>query len=289
MDRRDIREQQRGIKSSNSHLGQEIKRLEFQKNKLLQQIKTLASKGNHAQAKPLAKQVTQINQQIQKLQQFSGQMTAVNYKVGNAASMGQVANAMGAAGQALQVTNQNLDTQKIKNLGLNMQKQNMKLDMKSDMMEDALDFGDDLENDEEANDIYNQVMQEAGYNTQKAMPNANNANLGHREMNMNNRQRVAVGVGNQGNYNYNQGNMRNNNNFNNNNFNNNNFNNNNFNKNNNNFNYNNFNNNNFNNNNNNFNNNNFNNNNFNNNNNNKPNNPFANPFANPFGNSNPYH
>ena len=257
MDRRDIRQQQRGIKSSNSHIGQEIKRLEFQKNKLLQQIKALASKGNHAQAKPLAKQVTQINSQLEKLQQFSGKMTAVNYKVGNAASMGHVANAMGAAGQAMQVTNQNLDAQRIKDLGINMQKQNMKLDMKSDMMENALDFGDDLENDEEANDIYNQVMQEAGYNTQKVMPSANKTNLGPSQMNMNNRQKVAVGVGNQGNYsqgNYNQGNFNQRNNYNNNNYNNNN-------------NY-------------------SNNSNYsNNNNNNMPNNPFANPF----GNSNPYH
>ena len=291
MNRNDIRQQQRGIKSSNNHIEQEIKRLEFQKNKLLSQIKTLASKGNHAQAKPLAKQVTQINSQLEKYKQFSGKMNAVNYKVGNAARMGEVANAMGAAGQALQITNQNLDAKKIKDLGINMQKQNMKLDMKSDMMEDALDFGDDLENDEEANDIYNQVMQEAGYNTQKVMPSANKASLGQNEMNMNNRQRVAVGVGNQGNYN--QGNMRNN--FNNN-YNNNNSNNNNYNNRNNNFN-NNFNNkNNYNNNfNNNFNNNNNYNNNFNNNNNynnnrnnNMPNNQFANPFADPFGGSNPY-
>ena len=37
----------------------------------------------------------------------------LNYKVGNAARMGEVANAMGAAGQALQITNQNLDAKKI--------------------------------------------------------------------------------------------------------------------------------------------------------------------------------
>ena len=70
------------------HIEQEIKRLEFQKNKLLGKIKSYASSGNHAAAKPLAKQVTQINSQLQKLQQFSGKMTAVNYKVGNAASLG---------------------------------------------------------------------------------------------------------------------------------------------------------------------------------------------------------
>jgi len=276
MDRREIRQQQRGVKSSNSHLEQEIKRLEFQKNKLLSQIKTLATKGNHAQAKPLAKQVTQINSQIEKLRQFTGQMTAMNYKIGNAATMNTMANAMGAAGNALQITNQNLDAKRIKDVGLNMQKQNMKLDMKSDMMEDALDFGDDLENDEEANDIYNQVMQEAGYNTEKAMPGANKSSLGQNEFNMNNRQKVAVGVGNQGNYN--QG-MRNNNNNYNNNYNNNMQNNrvnNNYNNYNNNYNNNNYNNNY---NNNNYNNNYNNNNNFNNNNNSRPNNPYANPFA----------
>ena len=214
MDRREIRQQQRGIKSNNSHIEQEIKRLEFQKNKLLGQIKTLSSKGaGKAQLNPLVKQVGQINSQLDKMRQFTGKMTAINYKVGNAATMNTMANAMSAAGTAMQVTNKNLDTQKIKNIGINMQKQNMKLDMKSDMMEDALDFGDDLENDEEANDIYNQVLQEAGYNAEKVMPNANKANLGPNQMNMNmNRQKMAVGAGNQGNYNMNYNNNFNNNN-----------------------------------------------------------------------------
>ncbi len=228
MDRRDIRQQQRNIKSNNSHIEQEIKRLEFQKNKLLSQIKTLSNKGaGKAQITPLVKQVGSINGQLDKLRQFSGKMTAVNYKVGNAATMNTMANAMGAAGNAMKMTNQNLDAKRIKDLGINMQKQNMKLDMKSDMMEDALDFGDDLENDEEVNDVYNQVLQEAGFNTEKAMPTANKTNLGPNQMNMNmNRQKVAVGMGNQGNYNMNynnnKNNYNNNNNFNRNNYNNNN-------------------------------------------------------------------
>ena len=104
-------------------------------------------------------------------------MTAVNYKVGSAASYEHVSNAMQAAGNAMQMTNQRLDANKIKDLSKNMQKQNMKLEMNSDMMDDALDFMDDIENDEEANDIYNQVMAEAGYNTQKEMPNANKSNI----------------------------------------------------------------------------------------------------------------
>ena len=159
----EIRGHQREIKSNNSHIEQEIKRLEFQKNKLLGKIKSYASSGNHAAAKPLAKQVTQINSQLQKLQQFSGKMTAVNYKVGNAASLGHVANAMQAAGNAMQMTNQqaslghvanamqaagnamqmtnqHLDPNRMKELSKNMQKQNMKLDMNSDMMDNAFDL-----------------------------------------------------------------------------------------------------------------------------------------------------
>ena len=197
--RNEIRYHQREIKSNNSHIEQEIKRFEFQKNKLLGQIKSLASKGNHAAAKPLAKQVTQINSQLAKLQQFSGKMTAINYKVGNAASLDHVANAMQAAGNAMQMTNQRLDANKMKDLSKNMQKQNMKLDMQSDMMDNALDFmDDDIENDEEANDIYNQVMQEAGYNTEKVMPGANKNYLGQKEIN---KQKMMVGNQGQGNYN----------------------------------------------------------------------------------------
>ena len=195
----DIRSHQREIKSNNSHIEQEIKRLEFQKNKLLTKIKSLAGSGNHAAAKPLAKQVTQINSQLAKLQQFSGKMTAINYKVGNAASLGHVANAMQSAGNAMQMTNQHLDANKMKELSKNMQKQNMKLDMNSDMMDNALDFmDDDIENDEEANDIYNQVMQEAGYNAQNMIPGANKNYLGQKETN-----KQKMMVGNQGNYNYN--------------------------------------------------------------------------------------
>ena len=196
-----IRSHQREIKSNNSHIEQEIKRLEFQKNKLLGKIRTLANSGNHAAAKPLAKEVTQINSQLQKLQQFSGKMTAINHKVGSAASMTHVANAMQAAGNAMQMTNQHLDPNRMKELSKNMQKQNMKLDMNSDLMDNAFDFmNDDIENDEEANDVYNQVMQEAGFNAEKMIPGANkNKIAGQKEMN-----RQKVMMGNQGqNYNNN--------------------------------------------------------------------------------------
>ena len=217
MDKREIRQQQRSMKSSNSHIEQEIKRLEFQKNKLLGQIKALSNKGaGKPQISPLVRQVGQINGQLEKLKQFSGKMTAMNYKIGNAATMNTMANAMGSAGNAMKTTNQNLDEKKIKDIGINIQKQNMKLDMKSDMMEDALDFGDDLENDEEVNDIYNQVLQEAGFNAEKFIPNSNKSNIGPNQMYMK-KQKVAAEMGNQGNYNmnYNNNNFnRNNNNYN---------------------------------------------------------------------------
>ena len=49
-------------------------------------------------------------------------------------------------------------------------------------------------------------MQEAGYNAEKSMPGANKASLGQNDYNMS-KQKIDIGVGNQGNYN--QG-MRNN-------------------------------------------------------------------------------
>ena len=57
-------------------------------------------------------------------------MTAVNYKIRNASTMNTMAKAMSTAGNALQMTNQNLNSKKLKDIGLNIQKQNMKLDMK---------------------------------------------------------------------------------------------------------------------------------------------------------------
>ena len=87
--------------------------------------------------------------------------------------MNTMANAMSTAVNKLQMTNQNLDSKKLKDIELYKQKQNMKLDMKSDMMEDVLEFVDELENDKEANDIYNQVIQETGYNLEKSMRGEN--------------------------------------------------------------------------------------------------------------------
>ena len=67
-------------------------------------------------------QVNQINNQIAKLYQFTDQMTAVNYKIGNASTMNTMANAMSTAGNELQMTNQNLNSKKLKDIELNMQK-----------------------------------------------------------------------------------------------------------------------------------------------------------------------
>ena len=43
-------------------------------------------------------------------------MTAMNYKIGNVSTMNTMANVMGSAGNALQITNQNLDAKEIKML-----------------------------------------------------------------------------------------------------------------------------------------------------------------------------
>jgi hypothetical protein len=100
------------------------------------------------------------------MQQMSGQMLGMKNKVAVANTQNRVAEAMGAAGNAMQMANAQLNNQKFNEAMKNMMKQDQYLQMKQDMMEDGLDmFTDNMYDKEEADDIYKQVLEEAGVNT----------------------------------------------------------------------------------------------------------------------------
>ena len=163
-----IREQKRSVDRSKRALEREKKKLEREHKKMLAQIKKMAEKGQTTGAKMLAKDIVRAKNQIAKLEQFIGQLSAVSLRIGSCASLNELGEAMNNCAKAMTLVSSKLDTKKLAQIGKTMAKQDMMLEMKSDMMSEVLDSLDD-ETEEESDELYNQVLMEAGVNMQNEM------------------------------------------------------------------------------------------------------------------------
>ena len=164
-----IREQKRSVDRSKRGLEREAKKLERDRKKMLTEIKKLATKGQVQGAKMMAKDIVRCQNQIKKLEQFIGQLNAVSLRIGMCNSLNELGDAMTNCANAMTLVSSKLDAKKVAELGRTMAKEDMKLDMKADMMSDVLDSLDEG-NEEEEDDIYNQVLIEAGMNAQNELP-----------------------------------------------------------------------------------------------------------------------
>ena len=158
-----IRDQKRAIDRSKRNLEREKRKLEREKKKMLMEIKKMAQKGQTAGAKMLAKDIVRATNQMAKIDQFVGQLSAVSMRISSCATLNQLGEAMNNAAQAMTLVSNKLDTQKLQQMAKVLAKEDMKLEMKSDMITDALDaIGESNDNEEEQEELYNQVLQEAG-------------------------------------------------------------------------------------------------------------------------------
>ena len=163
-----IREQKRSVDRSKRALEREAKKLERERKKMLAQIKKMAQKGQTTGAKMLAKDIVRSKNQQAKLEQFVGQLSAVSLRIGSCASLNELGDAMSNCAKAMTLVSSKLDTKKIAQMGKELAKQDMMLEMKSDMMSEVLDSLDEG-NEEEEDELYNQVLMEAGVNMESEL------------------------------------------------------------------------------------------------------------------------
>ena len=91
-----------------------------------------------------------------------------------------------------------LDTKKLQQMAKVLAKEDMKLDMKSDMMEDVLDsLGEGMDNEEEQEELYNQVLAEAGVKIEGEMVGPGKESLQAEKVNTGPQKQLA-GVGAEG-------------------------------------------------------------------------------------------
>ena len=158
-----IRDQKRAVDRSKRNLVREQKKLERDKKKMLAEIKKMAQKGQTAGAKMLAKDIVRSTNQIKKIEQFVGQLTAVSMRISSCQTLNELGDAMNNAAKAMTLVSNKLDPKKMQQMAKIVAKEDFKLDMISDMMGEAMDaVGESMGNEEEEEEIYNQVLQEAG-------------------------------------------------------------------------------------------------------------------------------
>ena len=174
-----IRDQKRAVDRSKRNLQREQKKLEREKKKMLQEIKKMAQKGQTTGAKMLAKDIVRASNQIKKLEQFVGQLSAVSMRISSCQSLNELGDAMNSAAHAMTLVSNKLDTKKLQAMAKTLAKEDMKLDMKSEMMSDILDeVGEGMDNEEEQDELYNQVLAEAGVAVEGDMVGVGKDSLG---------------------------------------------------------------------------------------------------------------
>ncbi|XP_017486372.1 PREDICTED: charged multivesicular body protein 2b-like, partial [Rhagoletis zephyria] len=157
------RKQQREITRAQRTVQRSTVDLEKEEKKLETEIKKLAKQGQTKACQTLAKQLIQIRNQ-------KTRATAANYRIGavgaQAKMMGAnnvVAAAMGSASNAMKVTNEQMNPEKISGILKQFEEENMKMDMKDEMIEESLNGILDNSDDESEQDlVVNKILDEIG-------------------------------------------------------------------------------------------------------------------------------
>ena len=156
-----IKMQQRSVERSARGLERQVKKLERDRKKMLVEIKKLAEKGQTEGAKSMAKDIVRTKKQKEKLEQFVGQLRAISLRIKSCSTLNELGDAMASCANAMTLVSAKLDPKKLQQLAKEIAKQDDLLDMKSDMISEALESLDEG-NEEEEEELYNQVLQEAG-------------------------------------------------------------------------------------------------------------------------------
>ena len=142
----------------------------------------------------IAKDIVRMTNQINKMTEFIGQLTAVSMRISSMSSLNEVANAMESAGKAITVVSSKLDSGKLQQMMKTMAKEDAKMDMKQEMMQDVLDsIGEGMDDPEQQEELYKQVLSDVGLEVDKVLPQSHDAEVA-KPQEVKEQQKVAVGA-----------------------------------------------------------------------------------------------
>ena len=130
----------------------------------------------------MARDIVRLTNQINKMSEFVGQLTAVSMRISSISSLNELSNAMEEAGKAITIVSSKLDSGKLANMAKTMAKEDAKLDMKQDMMQDILDdLGGEMDDPEEQEKLYKDVLCQVGLEVDNVLPGAKNVEAEKKE------------------------------------------------------------------------------------------------------------
>ena len=98
------------------------------------ELKKMAKNGQHTAAKMIAKDLTRVKVQSEKMTQFTGQLKAVSLRIGALSTLNEMSDAMEQAANAMTLVSNKLDTNRLMTLNREMALGGEKLEMKSELV-----------------------------------------------------------------------------------------------------------------------------------------------------------
>jgi len=147
--------------------------LDRQEKDATSKLKQAHSKGREAEVRSLAKQIARIRKSREQMQQTNSRLTSIKSQNTQMVSSAIAIETMGVAGQAMGAMNQVTGgpqqmQQTMQSYAREMEKMNVSEEMWGELMDDF--DGEEVET--EADELVNQVMEEAGLNLTAAMGTA---------------------------------------------------------------------------------------------------------------------
>eukprot|EP00727_Mastigamoeba_balamuthi_P007137 m51a1_g3043 hypothetical protein (212) ;mRNA; r:935318-936193 len=154
------RTQQRDLRGAQRDLDRELQVLDRQEQQITAEIKRLASKGQNASAKTMARELVRVRAQRERIVLTKSKLSGVSARTTTMAANQSMVHAMGGATKAMGKMNAATPTAKMVGTAQEFSKQSEMMDMKQEMIDDVLDGGE--EEELEADSVVSQVFDEIG-------------------------------------------------------------------------------------------------------------------------------
>jgi division protein CdvB (Snf7/Vps24/ESCRT-III family) len=175
-----LKANKRQVQKSQHEIQREILQLDRQEKEALTEIKKLASKGQDAAVRILAKQVVTIRSQRERMQKSHAQLNGLK-TAGSAMSANlAVTSAMAGTARVMSAVNSTMSVESLTSAMQEMEKSMQISEMQDELLDELLDDSDE---EVEADDVMSQVFEELGLDLKTSLAAAPAAKS------------VAVGVG----------------------------------------------------------------------------------------------
>lgn len=157
------RENKRIVDRAVRQIDRERVKLEGNERKILEEIKKLAKKNQHAPAKVLSKDLIRTRNQVTQYHIMASQLKAISMKLSTAEINASMVDALKGVNNVMEKVNAQMDIHSIQECLREFAKNSEKMEMQQEMMSDAIDSGmDNAEDVDQADKIYSQICDEIG-------------------------------------------------------------------------------------------------------------------------------